>query len=59
VQPAGLGAIRPNWEKAMCAVARDEQDAVWTAFEADPQLADRAHQLALEKYSQTRYNQRR
>jgi lipoate-protein ligase A len=59
VQPAGLGAVRADWEKAMYDTARDDQDAAWTAFEADALLASRAHQLALEKYSQARYNQRR
>jgi lipoyl(octanoyl) transferase len=59
VQPAGLGATRTEWEKAMRDAAREEQAADWMAFEADNQLADRAHLLALEKYSQARYNQRR
>ena len=59
VQPADLGVVRTDWEKAMCDAAREEQGADWTAFEADPQLADRAHQLAREKYSQSRYNQKR
>jgi lipoate-protein ligase A len=58
VQPAGLGVARTDWEKAMCDATRDKQ-ADWTAFEADPQLVDRAHQLASEKYSQSRYNQKR
>ncbi len=59
VQPAEPGGVRTDWEKAMCDVAREEQAADWTTFEADPQLADRAHQLASEKYSQSRYNQKR
>ncbi len=59
VQPAGLGVARRDWEKAMCAAARDEQNAAWSAFELDAPLASRAHQLALEKYSEARYNQRR
>jgi len=59
VQPAGLGVARTDWEKAMCAATREEQAADWMSFESDSQLADHAHLLALEKYSQARYNQRR
>jgi lipoyl(octanoyl) transferase len=59
VQPAELGVVRTDWEKAMCDAAQEGQAADWTAFEADAQLADRAHQLAQEKYSQSSYSQKR
>jgi len=54
-----VGVVRSVWEKAWGDAAREQQGADWMAFEADPQLADRAHQLAREKYSQSRYNQKR
>ena len=59
VQPAELGVGRTDWERAMCDAARAERAADWTDFEVDPQLADRARQLASEKYSQSRFNQKR
>jgi hypothetical protein len=43
----------------MCDAACAEQGAVWALFEPDAPLAERTDQLAREKYSQPRYNQKR
>jgi lipoate-protein ligase A len=59
VQPAGLGVARTDWEKAMCAAAGEGQGADWTDFHPDAPLAERALQLARQKYSQADYNQKR
>jgi lipoyl(octanoyl) transferase len=59
VQPTGLGVDRTDWEKAMCDVAHAGQGADWTAFHPDAPLAERAIQLARQKYSQAVYNQKR
>ena len=55
-QPA---LTRPDWEKAMCDAARDEQGANWSAFEPDALLVERALELARVKYSQASYNRMR
>ena len=59
VQPTGLGAVRADWEKAMCEAAHTEQAAAWTVFDPDATLTERALHLSREKYSQSHYNQKR
>ena len=59
VQPRQLSLARADWEKAMCDAARDEQGANWCVFELDAPLAERARELARQKYSQAGYNQKR
>jgi len=59
VQPAGLGVARSDWERAMCDVACAQEATEWTVFSPDALLAERARQLAGQKYSQAGYNQRR
>jgi lipoate-protein ligase A len=59
VQPRRLGPSGADWLKAMCDVACAAQRAQWVAFELDTPLAERAQELARQKYSQARYNQKR
>jgi lipoate-protein ligase A len=59
VQPRRLGPSGADWQKAMCDVACSTQGAQWVAFELDTPLAERAQELARQKYSQASYNQKR
>jgi len=59
VQPPSLALSRADWQKAMCDVARVEQGALWVAFDPDAPLAERALELARQKYSQPSYNRKR
>ena len=59
VQPRRLSQARADWEQAMCDVACSGQRAQWVAFDPDAPLAERARELARQKYSQAAYNQKR
>jgi hypothetical protein len=43
----------------MCDVASTGQGAQWVTFEPDAPLAERAQELARQKYSQASYNRKR
>ena len=59
VQPAGLGVAREAWERAMQEIARSTQGAQWVEWKPDAALLERARELARQKYSQARYNEKR
>ena len=59
VQPRRLSQARADWEQAMSDVACSGQGARWVAFEPDAPLAERARELARQKYSQAAYNEKR
>ena len=58
VQPPP-SASRPAWQEALCAVACSTVRARWATLEPDPELMERAQELARRKYSQHAYNQKR
>ena len=59
VQAQRLSQARADWQQAMCDVASTGQGAQWVAFEPDAPLAERAQELAGQKYSQADYNRKR
>jgi len=59
VQPPPLCLSKTEWQEAFTEVARAEQGIQWAGFEPDGALAERARQLAAQKYSQTAYNEKR
>jgi lipoate-protein ligase A len=59
VQPQRLSQARAEWQQAMCDVACSGQGAQWVTFELDAPLAERAQELARQKYSQADYNRKR
>ena len=59
IQPPPLSLSRPDWERAMVEVAREDFDAAWKELLPDPELWNHAHQLAREKYSQSTHNRKR
>jgi lipoate-protein ligase A len=59
VQPPPLSLAKIDWQQAMCDVAVRDFDAQWSEFELGTSLRDRAERLALEKYAQAAYNQKR
>jgi lipoate-protein ligase A len=59
VQPPPGSPARTEWERAMCQVARKKFGAAWSVFEPDAALRGQVEKLALEKYSQTAFNQKR
>jgi lipoate-protein ligase A len=59
LQPPPLPLAKADWQKAMCDVACAQYGAGWVKFEPDAALSERAQELALQKYSQASYNQKR
>lgn len=59
VQPLSSGVRRADWEKSMQETSPDLAQVIWVALEPDPALVQRARELALEKYSQSAYNEQR
>ena len=59
VQAQRLSQARADWQQAMCDVASTGQGAQWVTFEPDAPLAERAQELARQKYSQASYNRKR
>jgi lipoate-protein ligase A len=59
VQAQRLSQARADWQQAMCDVASTGQGAQWVTFEPDAPLAERAQELAGQKYSQADYNRKR
>ena len=58
VQPPP-GLPRADWENALCDVACAQWGVVWSPLVMDPDLSDRGHRLATEKYGRSEYQQRR
>jgi hypothetical protein len=56
---SALPVARADWEQAMCDVACAEQGANWVVIKPDAPLAERASDLARQKYSQASFNQKR
>jgi len=59
VQPPPVKITRADWENAMLEVAREKFKVEWHEFSPEEKLLSRAEKIALEKYSQAGYNQRR
>jgi lipoate-protein ligase A len=59
VQPPPIRITRMDWETAMCDVAQADGKTGWISLSPDAILDARARELALQKYSQKSYNQKR
>jgi len=59
VQPPPVSLSRGDWEEAMCGAAQELFSTEWRDFSRDERLLAGAAELARQKYSQTRYNQKR
>ena len=59
IQPPLLSLSRPDWERAMVEVARQDFDAAWKELLPDSKLWNHANQLAREKYSQSTHQRKR
>jgi len=59
VQPPLEAPPRPDWESAMQTVASRHMKVNWADFVPGPEVADRARQLAEQKYALASYNQGR
>jgi lipoate-protein ligase A len=59
VQPGAVGVGRADWEAAMCRAASMGHKMHWLALDSDQHLEERASELANQKYSQTKYTQKR
>jgi lipoate-protein ligase A len=59
VQPPPQGLARADWQRAMLEAQRQVSRCQWTQFQPDARLTDRARSLALGKYSQRAYNEKR
>jgi lipoate-protein ligase A len=59
IQPGSLTVARSDFERAFSELARMNLGADWQPFKAEATIAERARELAREKYSQPAYNQRR
>lgn len=59
VQPPPVAVLRADWENAMRAVAAEMFSITWDVFSPDKDLQERAAELARQKYSLARYNQKR
>ncbi len=59
VQPPPVSLKRTDFENAMSEVAREKFQIEWRGFSVDKKLATRADELALQRYSQAFYNQKR
>jgi lipoate-protein ligase A len=57
VQPPPVGLQRDDWQAAMLAVAKN--DSGWSELSVNGELLALANQLAVEKYSQPSYKQKR
>jgi lipoate-protein ligase A len=58
VQPPPIPPARPDWQKAMGAVGREELGAEWSVFAPDKALRERADVLVREIYSRESYNRK-
>jgi hypothetical protein len=59
VQPPSFGINRMEWEQAMRDVATSAHAVAWEKRLENVSVENRARELALSKYSQSSYNQRR
>lgn len=59
IQPAGLSVGRCDWEQAMRRCVSWPAGVEWELIGLDPMLGERANLLEFEKYSNSKYNQRR
>lgn len=59
VQPPPLSLAKIDWQQAVCDVAVRDFGVQWSEFEPDTSLRENAERLALEKYSQPGYHQKR
>lgn len=59
VQPPPMKITRPDWERAMCAVAEEEFLVKWLDFQPGEDLRRRAVDLAENTYAQASYNRKR
>jgi len=59
VQPPPLSLAKIDWQQAVCDVAVRDFGVHWSEFELNTSLREQAERLALEKYSQATYNQKR
>jgi lipoate-protein ligase A len=59
VQPPALSWARADWENAVHSVAEKHFSATWEDFAPDGKLRKQAEEMAREKFSQARYNQKR
>jgi lipoate-protein ligase A len=59
VQPPPKDLARADWQRAMLEAQRQTSPCQWTEFQPDARLSARARHLALTKYSQPAYNERR
>jgi len=59
VQAPPLPLARMDWQTAMCDVAVAEFNVRWQAFESEATPRERAEELVVQKYSQSRYNEKR
>jgi len=59
LQPPPVSILRGDWERAMPSVAATQFGIRWQTFVADAELLAAAHQLAGEKFSLARHNQKR
>jgi lipoate-protein ligase A len=53
------GVSRPEFEQALCEVARIDWNIEWQSFEPSEALQHRVSKLAREKYARPEYNERR
>jgi lipoate-protein ligase A len=59
IQPPPIKIPRADFENAMREVARENFQIRWHEFSPEEKLLSRAEKIALEKYSQASYNQKR
>lgn len=59
VQPPPVSIKRADWEASVKEVGAREWRAEWMMFEPDAELRQRADELAIRKYSQASYNEKR
>jgi lipoate-protein ligase A len=59
IQPGTVEVGRAEWEAAVCRAGSAQHKTNWFALDSDQHLQERASELASQKYSQTKYNQKR
>jgi lipoate-protein ligase A len=59
VQPPPIGLERDQWEAAMCETARTNSSVEWQTMPANAEIEQLTHELRVNKYGQSNYNQKR
>jgi lipoate-protein ligase A len=59
LQPVPPGAVRGDWQRAMCEIARERHGVHWREFKPDAAVHRMAMALAVERYGRDDYNRRR